>query len=181
MLSEHDKTGLAGCAIFLLHREGNGLSIGRCCIDLAVVVPEAKKCDHDNEDFGRYTYKSFSALGARGGGKSRIRRDAAQYHPKPKTIFLFLSQVCIILKFCTSKSVSQGKLEEADLLYLRAIDMQEGSLGAGTPQFALTLNNRATLLLAQVMHLRLPCVVHEHRCPCHFWACLAACTSPLWN
>ncbi len=28
------------------------LIANRCCIDLALVIPEAKKCDHDNKTFG---------------------------------------------------------------------------------------------------------------------------------
>lgn len=44
----------------------------------------------------------------------------------------------------------QGKLAEADHLYLRAIQIGEKKLGADHPALATWLNNRAGLLHAQV-------------------------------
>lgn len=42
------------------------------------------------------------------------------------------------------------------MLHLRAIEMLENTLGPGHPQLALALNNRATMLVAQVTHLSFP-------------------------
>ncbi|CAM9264861.1 unnamed protein product [Ectocarpus fasciculatus] len=44
----------------------------------------------------------------------------------------------------------QGKYEEADSLYLRAIEIGEATLGPDHPDVATRLNNRAALLTAQV-------------------------------
>ncbi|CAN0517577.1 unnamed protein product, partial [Ectocarpus sp. 12 AP-2014] len=44
---------------------------------------------------------------------------------------------------------AQGKYEEADPLYLRAIDIGENTLGLDHPALAARLNNRAGLLADQ--------------------------------
>ncbi|CAN0356259.1 unnamed protein product, partial [Ectocarpus fasciculatus] len=44
----------------------------------------------------------------------------------------------------------QGKYQEADPLYLRAIEIGERTLGADHPDLATRLNNRAGLLEKQV-------------------------------
>ncbi|CAM9587285.1 unnamed protein product, partial [Hapterophycus canaliculatus] len=44
----------------------------------------------------------------------------------------------------------QRKHEEADLLYLRAIKIQEDRLGTSHPSLGTSLGNRARLLQAQV-------------------------------
>lgn len=46
--------------------------------------------------------------------------------------------------------ILQGKDAEADLLYLRAIDIGEKTLGPDHPDLAVRLNNRALLLKKQV-------------------------------
>ena len=48
---------------------------------------------------------------------------------------------------------SQGKYEEADVLYLRAIRIQEEALSPDHPELAISLGSRAQVLEAQVMHL----------------------------
>ena len=45
---------------------------------------------------------------------------------------------------------TQGKFEEADSLYLRAIEIGEKTLGPDHPDLATRLNNRAGLLRKQV-------------------------------
>lgn len=50
----------------------------------------------------------------------------------------------------TTLWASQGKLDEADPLYLRSIEIQEKTLGPDHPELAFSLNNRAGLLQAQV-------------------------------
>lgn len=45
----------------------------------------------------------------------------------------------------------QGKYEEADLLFLIAIRVQEIALGAGHPHLATTLHHRAMMMMAQVI------------------------------
>ena len=47
---------------------------------------------------------------------------------------------------------SQGKLEEADVLYLRAIGIEEKVLAPNISKLATILYNRATGLETQVMH-----------------------------
>ena len=46
--------------------------------------------------------------------------------------------------------VFQGKFDEADPLYLRAIEIGEKTLGPDHPDLATLLNNRARLLQQQV-------------------------------
>lgn len=48
-------------------------------------------------------------------------------------------------------SVGQGKFEDAGPLYLRAIDIAEKALGPDHPTLASMLNNRAAVLMAQVI------------------------------
>ena len=48
---------------------------------------------------------------------------------------------------------SQGKYGEADLLYLRAIEIREKALGPDHPTVATSLNDRANVLHAQVTHV----------------------------
>ena len=50
--------------------------------------------------------------------------------------------------------VFQGKFDEADPLYLRAIEIGEKTLGPEHPSLATTLNNRAGLLEQQVRFAR---------------------------
>ena len=45
----------------------------------------------------------------------------------------------------------QGNLEQADPLYLRAIEIAEKTLGPDHPELATCLNNRAMLLESQVI------------------------------
>ncbi len=53
--------------------------------------------------------------------------------------------------FCnTIPTGSQGKLEEADALLLRAIGVQEKALGPEHPELAASLSSRANVLQAQV-------------------------------
>ena len=57
----------------------------------------------------------------------------------------------VSLHCCTGNTLaSQGKLDEADRLYLRCIEIQEKALGPDHPEVAASLNNRAGLLQAQV-------------------------------
>ena len=61
---------------------------------------------------------------------------------------------------------SQGKLAEADRLFVRAIEAGEKSLGPDHLKLALWLHNRAKLLLSQVravLHLRKCCRVYKCR------------------
>ena len=50
--------------------------------------------------------------------------------------------------------VFQGKFDEADPLYLRAIEIGEKTLGPDFPDLAAMLNNRAVLLKAQLRAVR---------------------------
>lgn len=61
--------------------------------------------------------------------------------------------------------VLQGKYDEADPLYLRAIAITEKALGPDHPSLAESLNNRAELLTAQV---RKPCRNHGDFCAAIF-------------
>lgn len=54
------------------------------------------------------------------------------------------------LGFCSRFHPFKEKFEEADPLYLRAIEMGEKALGPGHPALARQLNNRAGLLTKQV-------------------------------
>ena len=47
----------------------------------------------------------------------------------------------------------QGKHEEADALLQRVIGIEEKALGADHPDHAASLNKRAEVLQAQVIHL----------------------------
>lgn len=46
--------------------------------------------------------------------------------------------------------ITQGKRKEADALYLRAIEIQEGGTDQDDPNLAVTLARRASLLKDQV-------------------------------
>ena len=48
---------------------------------------------------------------------------------------------------------TQGKSEEADVLYLRAIEIKEKALGLDHPRLAISLCHRAEMLAEQVIHL----------------------------
>lgn len=50
----------------------------------------------------------------------------------------------------------QGKYDEADPLYVRAIAIGEKALGRDDPDLAVYLNNRAELLRAQVSGVTCP-------------------------
>lgn len=52
-------------------------------------------------------------------------------------------------------AVSQGKYDDADSLYLRALEINEKAFGPDHPDVATTLNNRAMLLETQVKNRRL--------------------------
>lgn len=61
-------------------------------------------------------------------------------------MFSLLSSAALALNSCSS----QGKFDEADPLYRRAIEIQQTSLGPDHPNLAVSLNNRGGLLKAQV-------------------------------
>lgn len=49
-----------------------------------------------------------------------------------------------------SLCASQEQYDEADRLHLKSIEIRKKALGSDHPQFALGLNNRASLLKSQV-------------------------------
>ena len=59
---------------------------------------------------------------------------------------------------------AQGKLEQADLLYLKATRIKEKALGPDHPNVAAVLHNRATLLRAQVIDFPSRQRVQETNC-----------------
>lgn len=67
---------------------------------------------------------------------------------------------------------TQGKIEEADLLLLRAIRIQEMSLGLDNPALAASLGSRARVLHAQVKHNH--CLPGNHRRVVQYNALLTA-------
>ena len=57
---------------------------------------------------------------------------------------------CERLRSKRHHSILQGRYDEADGLYVRCIEVQEGALGPDHPELAVILNNRAILLRRQV-------------------------------
>lgn len=49
-------------------------------------------------------------------------------------------------RYCSSQLPTQGMYDEADPLYLRALEMGENTLGSNHPALATRLNNRAESL-----------------------------------
>lgn len=65
---------------------------------------------------------------------------------------------CLALLYCRTRNTlaSQEKYDEADHLYLRAVEIQEKALGPDHPDLALSLNNRAEILKGQVVVVACP-------------------------
>lgn len=64
----------------------------------------------------------------------------------------FLVWACLILLNCRARNAlaSQGKYDEADPLFVRAIAIQEKTLGPDDLNLASSLGSRAELLISQV-------------------------------
>ena len=94
--------------------------------------------------------KKKAALGPR--VRRRLCRSAQQRgSEKGLELTAISAQTWTVLAFSVMIALdSQGKYQEADELYLRAIGMQEKALGSNHPDLAASLGSRALLFQSQV-------------------------------